>query len=91
MAADRHHAGLRPRDDHARLVKRVYEAVYAKVLAADCAMQKPRFENLTARTRRFFRLMFPEQSPRRAGAPPTDGGRHADDGAKASATYRRRR
>ena len=41
------------------VVKRVYEAVYAKVLVAETNLLRPHARNLTARTRAFFRLLFP--------------------------------
>jgi hypothetical protein len=41
------------------VVKRVYEAVYAKVLVAEANLLRPHARNLTARTRAFFRLLFP--------------------------------
>jgi hypothetical protein len=41
------------------VVKRVYEAVYAKVLVAETALLFPELRNLTERTRAFFRLLFP--------------------------------
>ncbi|HEY3178407.1 MAG TPA: hypothetical protein VGL25_05955 [Casimicrobiaceae bacterium] len=41
------------------VVKRVYEAVYAKVLVAETHLLRPRARNLTGRTRAFFRLLFP--------------------------------
>jgi len=43
------------------LVKRVYEAVYAKVLVAETNLLRPRAGNLTERTRAFFQLLFPKR------------------------------
>ncbi|MGF6962487.1 hypothetical protein [Paraburkholderia youngii] len=43
------------------VVKRVYEAVYAKVLVSECEMLRPQTRNLTRGTRRIFCQMFPEQ------------------------------
>jgi hypothetical protein len=40
------------------VVKRVYEAVYAKVLAADANILQPDRRNLTPRTQSFFDLVF---------------------------------
>jgi hypothetical protein len=44
------------------VVKRVYEALYAKVLVTDASLLRPENENLTARTRAFFELLFPDES-----------------------------
>ena len=41
------------------IVKRVYEAVYAKVLVAETNLLHPHARNLTGRTGAFFRLLFP--------------------------------
>ncbi|HEX9301707.1 MAG TPA: hypothetical protein VF959_05095 [Casimicrobiaceae bacterium] len=43
------------------VVKRVYEAVYAKVLVAETRLLLPCARNLTERTRAFFRLLFPRK------------------------------
>jgi hypothetical protein len=43
------------------VVKRVYEAVYAKVLVANSTLLRPRARNLTARTRAFFNMLFPSE------------------------------
>jgi len=43
------------------VVKRVYEAVYAKVLVAENGLLRPRARNLTQRTRAFFRMLFPRK------------------------------
>ena len=43
------------------VVKRVYEAIYAKVLVADNGLLRPRARNLTQRTRAFFRMLFPSR------------------------------
>ena len=43
------------------VVKRVYEAVYAKVLVAETGLLRPSARNLTERTRAFFRLLFPRK------------------------------
>ncbi|MGF6482327.1 hypothetical protein [Paraburkholderia sp. JPY419] len=43
------------------VVKRVYEAVYAKVLVSECEMLRPQIRNLTRGTRRIFCQMFPDQ------------------------------
>ena len=47
------------------VVKRVYEAVYAKVLVADNGLLRPRARNLTQRTRAFFRMLFPRKRDQR--------------------------
>jgi len=43
------------------VVKRVYEAVYAKVLTGDAGLLRPQARNLTDKTRTFFDLLFPAQ------------------------------
>jgi hypothetical protein len=43
------------------VVKRVYEAVYAKVLVADGDLLRPQTRNLTQVTRSAFHQLFPEQ------------------------------
>jgi len=43
------------------VVKRVYEAVYAKVLVAEHGLLRPRARNLTQKTRAFFRMLFPRR------------------------------
>jgi hypothetical protein len=43
------------------VVKRVYEAVYAKILVAECELLRPQTRNLTRGTRSIFRQLFPEQ------------------------------
>lgn len=43
------------------VVKRVYEAVYAKVLVAHSTLLRPRARNMTARTRAFFNALFPSE------------------------------
>ncbi len=43
------------------VVKRVYEAVYAKVLVAETRLLRPCARNLTEKTRAFFRLVFPRK------------------------------
>lgn len=48
------------------VVKRVYEAVYAKVLVAERKLLRPRARNLTAKTAAFFRLVFPRKRLQRA-------------------------
>jgi hypothetical protein len=45
------------------IVKRVFEAVYAKVLAVDGNLLLPERENLTARTRSFFDFVFSNAMP----------------------------
>lgn len=40
------------------VVKRVYEAVYAKVLVAETGLLRPQSENLTPRTKAFFHSLF---------------------------------
>jgi hypothetical protein len=40
------------------VVKRVYEAVYTKVLVADAGLLRPQRQNLTPRTRAFFESLF---------------------------------
>lgn len=44
------------------VVKRVYEAVYAKVLVGETKLLRPSARNLTEKTRAFFRLLFPGKS-----------------------------
>jgi hypothetical protein len=41
------------------VVKRVYEAVYAKVLVGDNGLLHPDSRNMTDRTKAFFQLLFP--------------------------------
>jgi hypothetical protein len=41
------------------VVKRVYEAVYAKILVSDASLLHPQPRNMTARTKAFFHLLFP--------------------------------
>jgi hypothetical protein len=48
------------------VIKRVYEAVYAKVLVADKNLLSPQAGNLTRRTRAFFELLFPKRRLLRA-------------------------
>jgi hypothetical protein len=48
------------------VVKRVYEAIYAKVLVAETALLRPCARNLTEKTRAFFRLLFPRKRLQRA-------------------------
>jgi len=54
------------------VVKRVFEAVYAKVLGGDVGLLPPNPRNLTQKTRAFLRILFPgfgafkRASPRRA-------------------------
>ncbi|HEX8892686.1 MAG TPA: hypothetical protein VF783_05155, partial [Terriglobales bacterium] len=43
------------------VVKRVYEAVYAKVLVPEADLLHPETRNLTPATRSVFRQLFPEQ------------------------------
>jgi hypothetical protein len=43
------------------VVKRVYEAMYAKVLVADASLLRPEPHNLTAGTRAFFDSLFPAE------------------------------
>jgi hypothetical protein len=43
------------------VVKRVYEALYAKVLVGDADLLRRQTRNLTLRTRTFFCQLFPEQ------------------------------
>lgn len=45
------------------MVKRVYEAVYARVLVSGPGLQRPDRNNLTPRTQSFFDLMFPASVP----------------------------
>ena len=40
------------------VVQRVFEAVYAKALVGEGALQSPQVHNMTARTREMFRLLF---------------------------------
>jgi hypothetical protein len=39
-------------------IKRIYEAIYAKVLVASSALQPPNTENMTPRARELFDLLF---------------------------------
>ena len=48
------------------VVKRVYEAIYAKVLVAETRLLRPSAQNLTSKTRAFFRLLFPGKRLQRA-------------------------
>lgn len=41
--------------------KRVYEAVYAKVLVADDEVDRPKLENMTPTVRKLFEIIFPEE------------------------------
>jgi len=43
------------------VVKRVYEAVYAKVLLPDSGLLRPQRHNLTPTTQAFFERLFPDQ------------------------------
>ena len=43
------------------LVKRVYEAVYAKVLVPDEELLRPDPKNLSPKARAMFAVLFPEQ------------------------------
>ena len=45
------------------VVKRIYEAMYAKVLAADASMLRPEKQNLTPRTQVFFDRVFSAVHP----------------------------
>jgi GNAT superfamily N-acetyltransferase len=51
------------------VVKRVYEAVYAKVLVADAGLLRPTPQDLTPTTKAFFDLLFPEQELERVQVP----------------------
>jgi hypothetical protein len=51
------------------VVKRVYEAMYAKVLVPDASLVRPEPQNLTARTRAFFDFVFQGEG----AAPASDG------------------
>jgi hypothetical protein len=54
------------------VVKRVFEAVYAKVLVAESGMLRPRRCDMTPRTQAFYRLLYPD-----TGTPAsTTGGEH---------------
>ena len=55
------------------IVKRVYEAVYAKVLVTDASLVRPETENLTARTRAFFDFLFPDDSAAPRAIAPVPG------------------
>jgi len=48
------------------VVKRVYEAMYAKVLVAETRLLRPSAQNLTSKTRAFFRRLFPGKRLQRA-------------------------
>lgn len=50
------------------VVKRVYEAVYAKVLIGHAGLLRPAPQDLTPRTKAFFNLLFPEQQMEACGA-----------------------
>lgn len=56
--------GILPGSDRAMIapgvVKRVYEAVYIKVLVPDADLLRPKPEYLTARTKALFDVLFPE-------------------------------
>lgn len=60
------------------VVKRVYEAVYAKVLVAADDLQHPQSQNLTPKTRAFFRALFPEHSDFRCQSEQGDGKKSTD-------------
>jgi hypothetical protein len=48
------------------VVKRVYEAIYAKVLVDDGDFLKPRYADMTPRTTELFALLYPGiATPRR--------------------------
>jgi hypothetical protein len=49
------------------VVKRVYEAVYAKVLVSECEMLRPQTRNLTRGTHSIFCQLFPDQLLARGG------------------------
>ena len=57
------------------IVKRVYEAMYAKVLVPDASLVRPEPQNLTARTRAFFDFVFQGE-----GAAPASKAEAASDG-----------
>jgi hypothetical protein len=57
------------------VVKRVYEAVYAKVLVSDDDLLRPQAQHLTAKTKAFFRALFPQQSDFRCHSAQDDGGK----------------
>jgi hypothetical protein len=59
------------------VVKRVYEAVYAKVLVAVDDLQHPQNQNLTPKTRALFRALFPDHSEFRRHAEQDDGKKSA--------------
>jgi len=60
------------------VVKRVYEAMYAKVLVPDASLLRPEPENLTPRTRAFFDFVFRgEGSALLAAAEPASNGRNS--------------
>jgi hypothetical protein len=40
------------------VIKRVYEAIYVKVLAADADVLRPQSQNLTPRTKALFDFLF---------------------------------
>lgn len=42
------------------VVKRVYEAYYAKVLVPDEELLRPDISNMTAKTKELYKLLFPE-------------------------------
>jgi hypothetical protein len=50
------------------IVKRVYEAMYAKVLDPDTSLLRPEPQNLTARAREFFDFVFPGEGVGRLSA-----------------------
>ena len=41
------------------LVKRVFEAVYVKVLVTDAELQRPQKQGMTESTRRLFDMLYP--------------------------------
>lgn len=41
------------------VIKRVFEAVYAKVLVADVGLLRPEARNLTEKTKAFLQMLFP--------------------------------
>ena len=46
------------------VIKRVYEAVYAKVLVRSSGLLHPELRNMTDKTRAFFRMLFPRAARR---------------------------
>ena len=54
----RHRSCVRPTNGGAGVIKRVYEAIYVKVLAAAADVLRPQAESMTPRTRALYDFLF---------------------------------